>query len=143
MASKAKYNVSYIGPKAIKLVENTDETTPAGSKIVKITYSDESVEYISEPMYGKVVTEKPCDLSALRDKRCHPVVEVMLAALREYGIKLSELGYISALLNASLDANRDAALNAIWGQYGPKPLAPDEVSLLTIDRVLKTHGTGK
>lgn len=140
MASKSKYNVSYIGPKAIKLVENTEEMTPAGSKIVRVTYADESVEFLSEPMYGKVVTDKPCDLDKLREKRCHPVVEVMLAALREYGIKLSELGYISALLNASLDANRDAALNALWAQWGPKPLAPDEVSLLVIDRVLKTHG---
>jgi len=133
--------MQWIGEKKVKLVEGTAEKTPGGLCIVKVTYEDETVEHFSDVMFDKVVSEERCDLSALRDKRCHPVVEVLLAVLREWGIKTSELGYISALLNNSLDANKNAALNALWAQWGPKLMEPDEVSLLTIDRVLRSHGT--
>jgi hypothetical protein len=127
----------WIGNKEIKQTDETDEQTPSGSPVVKVTYQDETVEHLSQMMYEKVVSDKASTLEELRDKRCNPVVTMLLSVLNEWGVKLSELSYLSALMNRSLEYNRDQALNKLWGKWMPKPLAPDEVDMLTVDRVLK------
>ena len=127
----------FIGPKEIKTTEKTEETTPSGSPVIKVTYHDGAVERIASAMYEKIATEEKCSLEELRSKRCQPVVAVLLLVLNEWGVKLGELGYISALLNQSLEFNKDAALRELWSQWMPKPITPDDVDLLTVDRVLK------
>ena len=68
-----------------------------------------------------------------------PVVSVLLTALREWGIQIGELGFLSMLLNNSLEYNKNQAICKLWGQYMPQPLSPDDVSMIVIDRVL-SHG---
>lgn len=132
----------FIGPKEVKESKLTDEKTPGGEAIFEVEYADGMKEKLSRMMLEKVESEESCTPEQLREKRCAPVVSMILAIMAEWGVKLSELGYISALLNRSLDYNRDQALNELWGKWMPKPIAPDEVDLLTVDRVLKAHGSG-
>lgn len=131
--------MAFIGEKEIKTTLETKETTPGGSKIVEVEYQDGFKERFSELMYEKIVSEEKCTLDELRDKRCQPVVALLMAALREWGVKASELPYISALLNRSLEFNRDAALCALWEKWMPRPISPDDVDLVTIDRVLRAQ----
>ena len=129
--------MSYIGEKKVKSQAVTDETTPGGVKIVEVKFADNTVENFSELMLEKIVSDKACDLTQLRDKRVFPVVEIVLGIMRDWGIKLSELAYLSGVLNRSLDNNTNEALLELWSQYMPKPAAPDEVDLISIDKVLK------
>lgn len=138
--TKEKQEPRFLGAKQVSEAEATDERTPGGTRILKVSFEDGTEEHISELMYEVSVTGEASGPSELRDRRCKAVVAIVLAALREWGVKASELGYFSALLNASLDANRNAALNYLWGQHGPKLLDPDDVSLITIDRVLRLYG---
>lgn len=130
--------MSFIGPKEIKSTEETEDKTPGGTSIVQVTYLDDTVERFSQCMYEKIVTEEKCTLEELRAKRCQPVVAMLLSVLNEWGTKLGELQYISALLNQSLEYSRDQATNQLWAAWMPKPLHPDEVDMLTVDRVLRS-----
>lgn len=130
--------MEYIGERAIKNVQKTDEKTDGGVRILRVEYEDGESECFSELMYSVVVSEEPCDLTALREKRIKPVVEALLVILRDWGIKLGELPYMSLVLNSSLDYNGKEALNELWSQWMPKPKSPDDVDLIAIDRVLKS-----
>jgi len=123
----------YIGQKKVKQVGKTENV-----EIIKVTYEDGSVEHFSHLMLSKIVTLEPIDLSALRDKRVEPMVEVVLQILRDWGIKLSELPYFAAKLNQSLDYNYKQALTMLWGDWMPKPQDPEDVDLITVDRVLRS-----
>lgn len=131
-------NKQYIGQKKIRLIEDTEEKTSGGYPIVKITYDDNSVEHFSELMFKKIVTDKPCDLGELRDKRVGPIVEIVLAIFRDWGLKPGELEYFSALLNRSLNYNSDQALIGLVSKFMPKPNSLDDIDYFTIDRILKS-----
>lgn len=128
----------YIGGKLILSVEETDQLTPGGVKIVQVVFEDGSAEYFSSLLYEKIQTDEPIDASALRDKRVFPMVEAVLAILRDWGARIGELPYFSAVLNQSLDFNHKEALRELWSQWGPKPESPEDVDLVTMDRVLST-----
>ena len=128
--------IGFIGLKPIKKLLPS-ENTSGGIEIVAVEFEDGTIEHFSKLMYDATVSDEVCDLTALREKRIRPVVEKLLTVLRDWGIKLNELPYMSAVLNESLAENEREALNELWSQYMPKPLSPDEVSLVTIDRVLK------
>lgn len=138
MTDYQSYTDRFIGEKKILFAELTEETTPAGTKIVKVTFVDDSVEHFSELMFGHVVTEEQGDLSTLRERRVKPIVQAILELLREYGIRVGELPYFSALLNQSLDFNRAEAERHLWSQYMPKPKDLEDVDLITVDRVLRS-----
>jgi hypothetical protein len=133
----------YIGKLQIKETLDTLDKTPVGSDIVKVVYLDESVEFFSRPMYDKIVSEVKCDETELRDKRVRPVVEMCLAIVREWGLTVGELPYMSALINQSLQYNSDQALIKLLSKYMPKPKSLDSVDYLTIDRILKDDSSSK
>jgi hypothetical protein len=128
----------FIGGKRIKLIEDTLEKTQGGYEIVKVTFEDNTIEHFSKVMFNKIVSDKACDASELRDKRIQPVVEIILAILRDWGIRTGELPYFSALLNQSLDYNSQQALIKLVSQWMPKPNSLDDVDFITIDRILKS-----
>lgn len=128
----------FIGGKKIEQTRELAEKTPGGFAIIEVKYEDKTTEWLSVLMFAKVVSEQACDASALRDKRIPPVVQELIATLRDWGIKLGELPYMSTLLNQSLDFNQKEALLELWSKWMPKPLSPDEVDLVTVDRVLRS-----
>ena len=123
----------YIGEKEIKSTKDTlDEI-----ELVEVAFADGSVELFSKKMFEAIVTENACNLTELREKRVAPVVQEVLQGLRNWGIRLSELSYFSILLETSINENVKQAQNELWGEHMPKPNSPDEVSLITVDKVLK------
>lgn len=127
----------YIGEKKLIGASETETKTYGGQPILEVMYEDGTKEYMSKPMYDSVVSDKPCDATELRTKRIEPVVVAVITLLRDWGMKVGETPYFSALLNQSLNANTDEALKLMWGQFMPKPNDLDNVDLVTIDRVLK------
>jgi hypothetical protein len=131
----------YIGNKKIKEVITLEEKTPVGSDIMEVEYVDGTKEVLSKMMYDETVSEKSCDLTDLRDKRIRPVVASVLLIFREWGIKISETAYFSALLNQSLDHNKDEAQKELWKQWKPTLQSLEDVDYITIDRILKSIKT--
>lgn len=129
----------YIGPKKVSSIEETEDKTPGGFKLIKVSYEDESIEYLSELMFNKVISDEKCDESELREKRVQPIVESMLAILRDWGLKVGELQYMSALLNQSLNFNSDEALIELLSKWMPRPKNLDDVDYVTIDRILRSE----
>ena len=127
----------FIGTRAIKITEETNETTPGGTKIIKVTYEDDHVEHFSQLMYDKVISEEACTLDQLRDKRCEPVAALMLSAFREWGVPFGDLDYISQLANRSLIYNQQQAICLLWSDWMPKPLSVEDVTIIAMDRLLK------
>lgn len=130
-------NKQFIGPKKVKQIDDTEEKTTGGYPIKKVTYEDNTTEFFSELMLHKTLSDKSCDESALRDKRVEPVVEIVLAIFRDWGIKVGELPYFSALLNRSLEYNSNQALISLVAKYMPTPSSLDDVDYTTVDRILK------
>ena len=128
----------FIGKKKITSTEETKDKTEGGFTIIRVEYEDESIEYLSSLMFPKVVSDKACDESQLRDKRIYPVVENILGLLKAWGIKTGELQYMSSLLNLSLDNSQKEAMSELWAKWMPRPMSLDDVDLITIDRVLKS-----
>jgi len=128
----------FIGPKKVKSIKETGEKTPGGLDILEVQFEDFSTEHFSKPMFDNVASETVCDESQLREKRVKPVVEMVLAVVRDYGIKVGELQYMSALLNQSLQYNSDQALLELVSQWMPKPKSLDELNYLVVDRILKS-----
>ena len=144
MSQHSQDEVKFIGPKKVKNTAITEEITPGGIPIVEVEYEDGVKEWFSSKMFEKIIASESCDESTLRDKRVHPVVGEMQVLLREWGIKLGELPYMSIILNQSLDFNQKSALQELWSKWMPKPQSLDDVDLITIDRVLKSiNGTDK
>lgn len=127
----------FIGGREVKDTKNTGEVTPGGFEVLEVTFQNGRVERFSKLMYDKIVTENSIDETELRNKRIFPIVEALLVVLRDWGIRLGELPYMSLLLNQSLDYNTKEAIIELWSQYMPKPDSPDDVDLQTVDRVLK------
>ena len=125
------YKEKYIGEKQIKKVTH-------GIGTMSVEYMDGSKELVSSLMMDKVVSDEPCDVTELRNKRLPPIVEGVLNVLRDWGLRMSELPQFSVLLSQSLDFNEKQAIVAMMNQYtGSKMLSPDEIDMLTIDKILK------
>ena len=130
--------MQYIGPKQVKGVRETGETTPTGISLIEVEYEDGLKEMLSKIMYDEIVSDKSCDLTELRDKRVRPVVAHTLALFREWGLKTGEVGYMSVLLNQSLESNETEAVKELWSKWTLPLNSLDDVSLIDIDRVLKS-----
>lgn len=126
----------FIGTKQIKSYK---QFTLNEIALIEITYNDNTKEILSKLMFDKVKSDKSYDDTTLRDKRIFPVVEELLKVLHNWGVKLNELALISALLNTSLEENKREALNELWSKWTIKPQSPDDIDLVTIDRVLRNR----
>ena len=132
-----KYKGKFIGEKQIEKAAELEEKTTSGIAIISVEFVDGTHELLSALMLDKTVTEEACDLSTLRDKRVQPVVEEVLKLFRDWGLKLNELGYLSTLMVQSLEYSDTQAMLHLWSKEGVKLQTPQDVDLLTLDRVLK------
>lgn len=129
--------MSYIGPKKLK---DVFAQTFLESGLVEVEYEDGLKEVFSKLMYNTIISEEPCDLTQLRDKRVKPIVEAVLTVLRDWGIKLSEIPYFSVLLTQSLNYNEDEALKELYLKWLPTLTSLNDVDTITIDRILLEKG---
>ena len=132
-----EYKGQFIGPKKLESAKYTGEKTSSGVEIVKVTYEDESIEYLSSLMFEETVSKDKCDAGELRDKRVAPIVQGCLRIMRDWGLKSGETPYMSAMLNQSLDFNQKEAMYELLSKWMPRPNSLDELDYITVDRILK------
>lgn len=123
--------MKYIGEKEIANVKEEGD-------LREIEYLNGKKETLSQIMFDEIISDEKCDLTTLRDKRVRPVVANVLKVMRDWGIKTGEVGYFSALLNQSLQANEDAAMRHLWAGVTSTIEMIDDVSLVDVDKVLKS-----
>ena len=126
----------FIGEKEIKEVKETKEKTIGKNPIIEVKFIDGEVQHFSKIMYDKIISKEKCDATELREKRLTPVLEIVLAVLRDWGITAGELPYFSIKLNQSLDYNTNQALIKLVSKYMPIPKSLDDIDYITIDRIL-------
>lgn len=129
--------MTYIGKNEVKSTAVAEKTV-GGIDVVEVTYMNGEKEYLSKLLYDKVVSGAISDDTNLRDKRIIPMVEATLVLLRDWGIKLSELPYFSAMLNNSIEKNHQEALNELWKPWVYNINHPEQVDMIAMDRVLRT-----
>ena len=129
----------YIGEKKVATITDSNSKTPGDVSIMVVEYEDGSQELFSSLMLNRIISETACDLTELQKKRLIPVVEQMLSLLRDWGVKFNDLPLMSMMMNESLDFNQKAALIKLWSAWGAKLQSPDDVDLITIDRVLRAQ----
>jgi ribosomal protein L17 len=100
-----------------------------GSELVM---KDGTKTILSPKMAAAVITNEPIDLTTLREKRLHPVVEAILSLLLEWDVKINEIEYIYTLVTTSFNENYKAASDKAWG------IAEADRKVSDVDRVLKT-----
>lgn len=121
----------FIGPKEVKVNIELIDKTPKGTNLLEVEYVDGTKEVISKSMYDLLISETSYDLTTLRERRVYPVAKEVLSVLLEYGIKISELQFFSAILSNSIDHNRKEAIAKLFG----KP--EDDVTTIDIDKLLR------
>jgi hypothetical protein len=126
----------FIGEKEIKEVKEAKGKTIGGNPIMEVKFTNGDVQHFSKLMYDRIVSEEKCDLTQLREKRLTPVLEIVLAVLRDWGVTSGELPYFSIKLNQSLDYNTNQALIKLVSKYMPTPKSLDDIDYITIDRIL-------
>ena len=131
-----EYKGQFIGPKKLESAKYTGEKTSGGIEIVKVSYENESIEYLSALMFEETVSKETCSESDLRDKRVAPIVQGCLRLMRDWGLKLGENVYMSTMLNQSLDFNQKEEIYELLSKWMPRPNSLDELDYITVDRIL-------
>ena len=126
----------YIGEREIENKQISE--APNGVKLVEVEYKDGLRETLTELMYNATVAPESCDATTLRDKRVQPVVQGVLGLMRDWGIRMSELPYFSAVLNTSLAENEKQALLELWRPWIATLNNIDDIDLVAVDRVLRS-----
>lgn len=118
----------YLGSKKIQATEDL------GNRVL-VKFKDGSQEELSKLMFEASKTSGPVDLTKLRDTRCHPVVEKIIAILLEWDVKMSEIDYILNLTASSLNMSQESASNLLWKKDKM------ERTVYDVEAVLKAHRT--
>jgi hypothetical protein len=98
----------YYGPDKIKVQEgNIDETV--------ITLENGTEILLNPRMAQWVITEKPQDLTSLRDARIDPVKHEIIQSIREWNLKLSEVEFLFSSVILSINELVKRANHKAWG----------------------------
>ena len=116
----------FIGPKETIGVSKIED-----SEMVKVLYKDGSSEEMTKLMYDNIVKEEATDLTIERANRVYPIVEEILKVLLKWGVKISEIDYLTTMVITSINQNMGKAEEILWGKE------QRQINLIDADRVLK------
>ena len=128
----------FVGDRKIKSTTTLEEKTPGGTALIRVDYANGETEVLSKLMFDHVVRKQSIDATALRELRLAKLIEQTLALCREWGIKIGETPYYGQMLNHFLNYNITEAELILWGEWTQKPRERDDVSLIDVDRVLRS-----
>jgi len=106
--------IQYLGPKEVLAVVKLDNKTPLGNELVEVCYKDGTKEILSKLILEASITNKPTDLTTLRNLRIFPVVKELLNVLLKWNVKINEVEFIVEIVKASINDNMDKASSILW-----------------------------
>jgi hypothetical protein len=136
-SGKVEETKLFIGEEKIKSYEVVEgETTPSGSRIIKIEFTGGKSIKLTEPNFDAVKSYAKGDPSSAQERLVKAAGQKMYALIMEYGPRLIE---VNKILDEAVGlANRamEAANNELWGvNYA------DERTVLQVNDILaKKYG---
>jgi len=77
--------------KEVRSVEKTEDKMPAGTPIVKVVFTDDSVELMSEVRFNTMKSAEATDATKSREALTKKVGSQLYGILVEYGLRLNEI----------------------------------------------------
>lgn len=120
----------YIENKEILLVAQTEDNTPIGNEMVKVTFMDNSSEVMPKARFELLATEEVSDATAARKILVARVSSIIFGTFHEYGIKMGEVNSIIDGITELINNGFTKAQNIKWGsEY-------TDIGLLDVNKVL-------
>lgn len=101
----------YYGDKEV--VEIKDH--PVHDTYQVLVFSDGTTFDITKKMLAASISDKPVDLTTLRNMRCFPVVSEILKTLLEWDVHISEIEFIDTRVIMSVNESLKKANEIKWG----------------------------
>lgn len=123
----------YYGQKEVEKIGDVKE-----SGLVDVTFKDGSVEELPQHNIPEIITDEPLDATALRDKRCFPVVAEILKVLLNANVHIDEIDFIAQRVIMSINESLKKGSEILWGA------SEDEKTMSHVQKVLmntKVDGT--
>lgn len=117
----------YYGDKLI--VEIKDHPTMEDHQI--LVFKDGSKQSLTKETIRATVTDKPIDLTALRNARCFPVVAETLKLWHKLDIHIEDVDFIVTRATMSLNESLKSANEKLWGVDEQHKLMSDVNAVLT------------
>jgi hypothetical protein len=115
----------YYGEREVESIGDPNE-----NGLCLVTFTDKSTEELSKLIIAEAITDKQCDLTELRNKRCFPVVAEILKVLRDANVRISEIDFITQRVIMSIDESREVGNTKLWG------VKADQQTMMNLERVL-------
>lgn len=125
-------DTKYIGEKIVDNFTECPEKTPLGANILNVVFTDGTTKIITERAYKNMLSPAATDATALRDLKCKPVCQEILALMAESNLTLGDISYVMQLTAVSIDENASKAVNKLF-----KVEYKDERSLLAMNSILQ------
>lgn len=125
----------YIGPNKVVSNESLDTKLPSGVDLFKLTYGNGTTEILTRLMFEALASDKPTDLTQLRDNRIYAITPKVLALFLDWGVNISEINYLLDTVTLSVNNAQSAADNKVWGKDRMK------LSFLDLDQTLRVVQT--
>lgn len=123
----------YYGPdKVLRQIDSTatplvelvlEQKTDGGSSSKRVM--------VSKLMLNSVLTDKPTDLTTLRDNRIRPMAEAILGQMLEWNLKVDEIDFLFTLIVTSFNDSLKVASEIVWG------VNESDRTLRDVDNVLR------
>ncbi len=80
-----------------------------------VTFTDKSVAELSQRSIAEVVTDSPIDATALRDKRCFPIVAEILKLFLDENVHIYDVDFICQRVIMSINESCKVGNAKLWG----------------------------
>lgn len=112
--------------------EVSNAAVQEGASDVTVTFKDGSVRVMPYRRFQAEQTDKPIDLTELRERRSQGIVQDILTVLLAWDMPLGDFEHVISLLGLSLDNLRNYADNSLWGKN-----VKYDLSMADLDRQIK------
>jgi hypothetical protein len=128
----------YIGESEVVATNPTLVATPLGSPIFEVELAGGKKINLTKRMLDASLTDKPTDLTQLRDRRGSRFVGEVVALLQEWGVSDDDYTPWMQWVGRTVDIIRDNALSQGIGVE-----SPGDWSMVNYQLVLKENNTGE
>lgn len=105
----------FVGPRKVFTVSISETLkTNGGNDVVEINYEGGFREIMSKKTFEIIVSDKPCDLTQLREKRIAPLIAQLMDVVAENDIKAADIETVKTRFEGELYNSFNRATHYLW-----------------------------
>lgn len=132
----------FIGPRKVAMAVSTDHKTSGGNEVVEIHYEGGFKEMMPKNAFELMVTDKPSDWNALRDRKFKVILKELLTVVAEHDFKASDIEALNNAFANELFNGFNRATHYLWTKDDKSFIPGNNVvlerSLLEADMIIKS-----